>query len=55
MANIIRKDSLAAPAPMGSYKREDVIFLLKDLSDVNLERTNEDREVAIQTDRKSVV
>lgn len=49
MANIIRKDSLAAPAPMGSYKREDVIFLLKDLSDVNLERTNEDREVAIQT------
>ncbi|CAH1200457.1 Cysteine protease StiP [Paenibacillus plantiphilus] len=49
MANTIRNSSLADPTPMGSYKQEDVIFLLKDLSDVNLERNNEDREVAIQT------
>lgn len=49
MTNTIRNSSLAAPTPMGSYKQEDVIFLLKDLSDVNLERNNEDREVAIQT------
>ncbi len=40
---------LAAPAPLGSYRAEDVVFLLKDLSDVQLERATEEREEAIQT------
>lgn len=39
---------LAKPTPMGSYTREDVIFLLKDLSAIDLERGTEDREEAIQ-------
>lgn len=37
------------PAPMGSYKKEDVIFLLKDLSHVALEGRTEDREATIQS------
>ena len=32
----------------GSYSKEDVIFLLKDLSNVELERGNLEREKAIQ-------
>ncbi|WP_411344096.1 cysteine protease StiP family protein [Paenibacillus sp. WLX1005] len=40
---------LAAPARLGSYAPADVVFLLKDLSDVNLERGTEEREEAIQT------
>jgi hypothetical protein len=40
---------IAAPDRMGSYAPEDVIFLLKDLSDVQLERPTEDREEAIQS------
>ncbi|WP_339269638.1 cysteine protease StiP family protein [Paenibacillus sp. FSL W8-0187] len=40
---------IPAPAPLGSYKNEDVVFLLKDLSDIPLEKGNEDREVAIQS------
>ncbi|MBP2000840.1 hypothetical protein J2Z69_001871 [Paenibacillus shirakamiensis] len=41
--------TLAAPAQVGSYKAEDVIFLLKDLSNVSLEKSTEDREEAIQS------
>ncbi len=41
--------ALAAPAPLGSYSADDVVFLLKDLSDVQLERGTEEREEAIQT------
>ncbi|TVY03269.1 cysteine protease StiP family protein [Cohnella terricola] len=41
--------NLAEPSPMGSYKPEDVVFLLKDLSHVSLERDTEDREEAIQS------
>ncbi|MNZ81954.1 Cysteine protease StiP precursor [compost metagenome] len=37
------------PAPIGSYAREDVIFLLKDLSDVSLEQRTEEREAAMQS------
>ncbi|WP_310236013.1 cysteine protease StiP family protein [Brevibacillus nitrificans] len=33
---------------MGSYKQEDAIFLLKDISDVSLEINNDDREKKIQ-------
>ncbi len=40
---------LPAPARLGSYREEDVIFLLKDLSDVQLERGTAEREEAIQT------
>lgn len=41
--------NLASPPLMGSYKREDVVFLLKDLSHLELERGTEDREEAIQS------
>lgn len=37
------------PSPIGSYAPSDVIFLLKDISDVHLERTTEEREAAIQS------
>lgn len=40
---------LADPKPLGSYAPADAVFLLKDLSDVNLERGTEEREEAIQT------
>lgn len=40
---------IASPTPMGSYKPEDVVFLLKDLSRIALERGTEDREEAIQS------
>ncbi|GGD87188.1 cysteine protease StiP family protein [Paenibacillus nasutitermitis] len=40
---------IAPPEPMGSYSLSDVIFLLKDLSGVQLERPTEDREEAIQS------
>ncbi|MFC5404491.1 cysteine protease StiP family protein [Cohnella soli] len=39
---------LASPVPMGSYSPDDVVFLLKDLSAIALERGTEDREEAIQ-------
>ena len=32
----------------GSYSSEDVVFLLKDLSDTSLERSLDEREEAIQ-------
>ncbi|WP_339276298.1 cysteine protease StiP family protein [Paenibacillus sp. FSL W8-0426] len=37
------------PVPMGSYDPSDVVFLLKDLSNVNLEKETEEREHAIQS------
>lgn len=37
------------PTPMGSYSQEDCIFLLKDVSDLVVEQTNEEREQAIQS------
>ncbi|WP_289142556.1 cysteine protease StiP family protein [uncultured Brevibacillus sp.] len=37
------------PKPLGSYKQEDAIFLLKDISDVPLEINNVDREQKIQS------
>ncbi|GAB6992096.1 cysteine protease StiP family protein [Paenibacillus pini] len=40
---------LPNPAAVGSYRKEDVVFLLKDLSDVALEKGTEDREEAIQS------
>ncbi|WP_425414577.1 cysteine protease StiP family protein [Paenibacillus harenae] len=40
---------IAAPAPIGSYSREDVVFLLKDLSGISLERRTEEREAAMQS------
>ncbi len=43
------RKKLADPAPIGSYKQEDVTFLLKDLSDISLEQRTEDREAAMQT------
>lgn len=41
--------NLPQPTPLGSYSPEDVVFLLKDLSTVNLEKGTEDREEAIQS------
>ncbi len=35
----------------GSYSSEDVVFLLKDLSDASLERSLNEREEAIQRRR----
>lgn len=49
MNNNLAAKRIAAPTPIGSYKQEDVIFLLKDLSDVSLEQRTEDREQAMQT------
>ncbi|WP_391572398.1 cysteine protease StiP family protein [Cohnella sp.] len=45
----IYEGNLAQPSSIGSYKPEDVVFLLKDLSNVELERGTEDREEAIQS------
>ncbi|MDO3408525.1 cysteine protease StiP family protein [Saccharibacillus sp. CPCC 101409] len=39
---------LPTPERLGSYNPEDVVFLLKDLSEAKLERGTEDREEAIQ-------
>lgn len=40
---------IAPPQQLGSYPPSDVTFLLKDLSDVSLERATEEREEAIQS------
>ncbi|WP_372660557.1 cysteine protease StiP family protein [Cohnella sp.] len=40
---------IAPPSIKGSYKPEDVVFLLKDISAIPLERGTEDREEAIQS------
>ncbi|AJS60181.1 cysteine protease StiP family protein [Paenibacillus sp. IHBB 10380] len=37
------------PEQMGSYSESDVIFLLKNLSEINLEKETNDREQAIQS------
>lgn len=37
------------PEPMGSYDPSDTVFLLKDLSNVNLEKETGEREYAIQS------
>jgi hypothetical protein len=39
------------PAHMGSYKKEDVCFLLKDLSHIQLEDSTENREKEVQSGR----
>ncbi|SEU23849.1 PELOTA RNA binding domain-containing protein [Paenibacillus sp. NFR01] len=44
-----RKVPLAEPSPIGSYPAGDVVFLLKDLGGVKLERGTEERERAIQS------
>ncbi|MBA9086248.1 hypothetical protein FHR92_002721 [Fontibacillus solani] len=44
---IVKK--LPQPTPLGSYSPRDVVFLLKDLSTVELEKNMEDREEAIQS------
>lgn len=41
-------NKLLPPKQMGSYSPEDVQFLLKDVSEMKLEQTTEDREEAIQ-------
>lgn len=43
------RKKLTDPAPIGSYKQDDVIFLLKDLSEISLEQRTEERETAMQT------
>ncbi|WP_379128224.1 cysteine protease StiP family protein [Paenibacillus sp. sgz500958] len=45
----IMKKVIAPPVPLGSYPPSDVTFLLKDLSEVTLERGTEEREEAIQS------
>ncbi|MGN7764028.1 cysteine protease StiP family protein [Paenibacillus sp. 22594] len=40
---------IAPPVPLGSYPPSDVTFLLKDLSNVSLERPTAEREKAIQS------
>lgn len=40
------------PDALGSYAPDDVTFLLRDLSHVNLERATEDREVSIQSGKQ---
>lgn len=40
---------ITPPAPLGSYPPSDVTFLLKDLSNVQLERATAEREEAIQS------
>ena len=37
------------PDKMGSYSSEDVVFLLRDISNIKLELTNEKRERLIQS------
>lgn len=39
---------LTEPVPLGSYPIEDVTFLLKDLSHLQIEKSTEEREVRIQ-------
>ncbi|WP_238650710.1 cysteine protease StiP family protein [Paenibacillus piscarius] len=45
----IKNKSISPPVPLGSYPASDVTFLLKDLSDVSLERGTAEREEAIQS------
>jgi hypothetical protein len=43
------KTTINKPANIGSYKAEDVQFLLKDLSDIKLEDSTENRELKVQS------
>ncbi|MCM3114535.1 cysteine protease StiP family protein [Neobacillus sp. MER 74] len=43
------KSTTNKPASIGSYKVEDVQFLLKDLSEISLEDTTENREMKVQS------
>ncbi|MNO38104.1 Cysteine protease StiP precursor [compost metagenome] len=45
----IMNKKITPPVPLGSYPPSDVTFLLKDLSDVRLERGTAEREEAIQS------
>lgn len=40
---------IAKPDKMGSYREEDVVFLLRDISEVKLEKNSEEREKMIQS------
>lgn len=45
----IHDRAINKPERMGSYSESDVIFLLKNLSEINLEKGTDDREQAIQS------
>ncbi|SHK20962.1 PELOTA RNA binding domain-containing protein [Caminicella sporogenes DSM 14501] len=49
MTSSLKKFSLREPDIMGSYSKNDVIFLLKDISDMIEEKDNDEREKAIQS------
>ena len=53
MSPIVQENVMTPPIPppemMGSYDRPDVVFLLKNLNDIQLEIGTEDREEAIQS------
>ena len=40
---------LFMPDKLGSYSQDDVIFLLRDISEVKLEKATEEREMSIQS------
>lgn len=44
-----RAKNIQEPTPMGSYKKEDCVFLLKNVNELVKEQTNEERESAIQS------
>lgn len=46
---LIRQREIPSPEPMGSYAASDVVFLLKDISHVDLEKGTGEREQAIQS------
>lgn len=46
---LIRQREIQSPEPMGSYAASDVVFLLKDISHVDLEKGTGEREQAIQS------
>lgn len=46
---LIRQREIPSPEPMGSYVASDVVFLLKDISHVDLEKGTGEREQAIQS------
>ncbi|THV18813.1 phosphoribosyltransferase [Nocardioides caeni] len=48
-AEVVHVVPVATRQPFGSYEPADVTWLLSDLSDVELERSTEDREEAIQS------
>lgn len=43
------EQQLPKPAAMGSYSEKDVVFLLKDLSQISLEKSTLEREQAVQS------